>query len=117
MFKIEGKTIKINRGDKGVIGLTIPGYQFQVGDIVTIGVYEKKGLERNSKLFKSIEVETTCDELEIKLTKEDTSIDEIVNKPITYWYEIELNNETTIVGYDEEGPAEFILYPEGSDIV
>ena len=117
MFKIEGKTIKINRGDKGIIGLTIPDYQFQVGDIITIGVYEKKGLENNSKLFKSIEVENPCDELEIKLEKEDTSIGEIENKPMTYWYEIELNNETTIIGYDEEGPAEFILYPEGSDLV
>lgn len=117
MFKIEEKTLKINRGDKGVIGLTIPGYQFQTGDIITIGVYEKKGLEKNSKLLKSIEVKTPCDELEINLTKEDTSIGKIENKPITYWYEIELNNETTIVGYDDDGPAEFILYPEGSDIV
>lgn len=117
MFKIEGKTIKINRGDKGIIGLTIPDYQFQVGDIVTIGVYENKGLEKKSKLFKSVEVETECEELEIILTKEDTSIDEIINKEKTYWYEIELNNETTVIGYDEEGAAEFILYPEGSDLV
>lgn len=117
MFKIEGKTIKINRGDKGVIGLNIPDYQFQVGDVVTIGVYEKKGLEKNSKLFKTINVETQCEELEIKLTKEDTAIGEIINKEKIYWYEIELNNETTIIGYDEDGPAELILYPEGSDLV
>lgn len=35
-----------------------------------------------------------------------------------YWYEVELNPETeaqTIIGYDEDGPKIFRLYPEGDD--
>lgn len=42
MFKIENKTIKINRGDIGTITLTIPDHIFQKGDVITLGVYTKK---------------------------------------------------------------------------
>lgn len=52
-------------------------------------------------------------EVEIPLNSEDTKIGDVVNYKVKYWYEIELNNMTTI-GYDKEGPKEFILYPEGS---
>ena len=36
------------------------------------------------------------------------------NATIEYWYEIELNDKQTIVGY-EEGPAILYLYPEGAE--
>jgi hypothetical protein len=39
----------------------------------------------------------------------------MLNKPIEYWYEIQLNYYQTIVGYDESGPKLFMLYPEGED--
>lgn len=116
MFKIENKTIKINRGDIGTITLTIPDHIFQKGDVITLGVYTKKGLQKESKLLKNVVVEEATASVDIPLTKEDTTIDEIQNKPITYWYEIQLNHEQTVVGYDDESTADFILYPEGSDI-
>jgi hypothetical protein len=50
------------------------------------------------------------------LSKEDTKIGKKVNKPVDYWYEVELNPDTypqTIVGYDEDGAKIFKLYPEG----
>lgn len=56
MFKIENKTIKINRGDIGTITLTIPDYIFQKGDVITLGVYTKKGLQKESKLLKNVVV-------------------------------------------------------------
>lgn len=35
--------------------------------------------------------------------------------PAQYWYEIQLNKEQTILGFDDKGPKMFILFPEGSD--
>ena len=52
----------------------------------------------------------------ISLNKEDTTIGDIINTPIDYWYEVQLNPETnpqTIIGYDENGAKIFRLYPEG----
>lgn len=115
-MKIENKTIKINRGDIGTINLSIPNYTFKKDDVITIGVYTKKGLEKEAKLLKDVVVEEDKETVDISLTKEDTTIDAIQNKPITYWYEIQLNHNQTVVGYDDDGPAEFILWPEGSDI-
>ena len=47
MIEIEGKTIRISRGDSGTIKLTIPlsdteNYEFQVGDKVQFRAFEKK---------------------------------------------------------------------------
>ena len=46
----------------------------------------------------------------------EMKIGELTNKPIEYWYEIELNDEETIIGYDEDGAKKLILYPEGADL-
>ena len=39
-----------------------------------------------------------------------------MNKPVEYWYEIELNNEHTVIGYDDNGAKIFMLFPEGSKV-
>ena len=52
----------------------------------------------------------------ISLSSTDTRIGEIINKPVDYWYEIELNPDTTpqtIIGYDADGPKILKLFPEG----
>jgi len=52
------------------------------------------------------------------LSSDETRIGDYINKPVTYWYEIELNpnnNSTTIIGYDDDGPKQFKLYPEGKN--
>ncbi len=115
MIEIEGKTIRISRGDSGTIKLTIPlsdteNYEFQVGDKVQFRVFEKKNYN-NVFLDKEINIEEITSVIDICLTEKDTSIGEIINKPVTYWYEISLNEIQTVVGYDDEGPAELILYP------
>ena len=56
--------------------------------------------------------------MEIALEGYETKFGEVINKPKQYWYEVELNPETspqTIIGYDEEGAKLFTIYPEGSD--
>lgn len=67
-------------------------------------------------LQKDITVEHESASVDILLTSYETRIGSIINKPIDYWYEVELNPETeaqTIIGYDEDGPKIFRLYPEG----
>ena len=95
--------------------LTEQYYQFQVGDIVKFNIYERKGYDKEPLLSKSIEVLETAYELEIPLNEEDTTFGEIPNKAITYWYDITLNEDLTLVCFNEEGAKEFIMYPAKGD--
>ena len=123
MLKVDNlyKTISVNRGDANQsFSFSIPtsdleSYTFQIGDIVKFGVYEANKLNENAILLKEYKVVVETKKIEIYFNKEDLTIGELINKPVTYWYEIQLNGNT-IIGYDEDGAKEFILYPEGSDI-
>lgn len=95
--------------------LTEQYYQFQVGDIVKFNIYERKGYDKEPLLSKSIEVLEAAYELEIPLNEEDTTFGEIPNKATTYWYDITLNEDLTIVCFNEEGAREFIMYPAKGD--
>ncbi len=123
MFKIDSNTkqIMITRGDIGTISVSAlnddgTDYEFQVGDIIRFGVFTKKNMN-DIKLQKDVEVITATTEVDINLSSEDTTIGDIINKPVDYWYEIQLNPDTepqTLIGYDdEEGARLFTLYPEG----
>ena len=121
MFKIEGSTIKATRGDIGVVPVSAKNgdtdYTFQVGDIVRFKVFKDKDCGC-VELQKDVAVETETTEVIIPLVKEDTKIGDLIIKPTTYWYEVELNPDTnpqTIIGYDDEGAKLFVLYPEGGD--
>jgi hypothetical protein len=121
MFKIEGSTIKVTRGDIGVVPVSAKNgdtdYTFQVGEIVRFKVFKNKDCGC-VELQKDVAVETETTEVVIPLVKEDTKIGELISKPVTYWYEVELNPDTdpqTIIGYDDEGAKLFVLYPEGGD--
>ena len=122
MFKIENKQIHLTRGDIACIGVGAKNedgtdYEFQKGDIVRLNVFKKKDCNC-VELTKDVTVEATGTEVEIVLTREETKIDGIINKPIEYWYEVVLNPDTkpqTIIGYDLEGAKLFTLYPEASE--
>lgn len=115
MFAIDKttKTIYCTRGDKGSINLKIKDYTFGTGDLISFRVYEKNGLNKDPLIDKEITLEEPKEMVIINLTSEETKIGEMLNKEITYWYEIELNNNQTIFGYDSNGAKEFILMPEG----
>lgn len=121
MLKIEGKTISVNRGDDNVsFDLKIPingtdYYTFTTSDTIRFGLYDKKALDKNAVLLKEITPQEETTVLTISFTKEELTIGDLSNKEKTYWYEIQLN-DNTIIGYDKEGAKEFILYPEGSDV-
>lgn len=139
MIKIDEDltTIRLTRGDAthedyNQIAVVFPiwnfedeeeePYEFQLTDKLTFIVYEMKGYTKNEIL----KVEKTIAELGyvnpttapmIQLTSEDTSTFELTNKPQTYNYEIILNDDTTIIGSDEDGDKKIIVYPGGTQEV
>lgn len=132
MFDIIGKEIHLTRGN--IACLNFPAkvceispdtgekiytqYIYQPGDIVRLKIM-KKGDVKTVYLEKDIHInESTADAI-FNLTGDDTKFGDLINKPTTYWYEVELNPDTdpqTIIGYDKTtGPKLFVLYPEGGD--
>ena len=122
MFKIINKNqILINRGDIGIIDLTIPiskeeNYEFEQGDVITFAVYNTNSYQKDPIIYKEVIVEEDGQTVvTIELDAEDTKVGPVINMPVQYWYEIQLNKEQTILGFDDKGPKMFILFPEGSD--
>lgn len=94
-------------------------YEFQTTDKITFIVYETKGYTKRELL----KIEKTLAELgytaptetpELQLTSEDTMVFPLENKKHTYNYEIILNDDTTILGSDDEGDKKIIVYPGGT---
>lgn len=121
MFKIDGKTIKINRGDKMSILFSIPldegNYKFKKGDVLSFGVFGKKEMDEAPLLYKEFIVEADeTEKVPMDFTSEEMRIGELINKPTNYWYEIQLNGEQTVLGYDTDGAKIVLLYPEGAKV-
>jgi len=123
MFEIDSDmTIYITRGDVAFFSVTAEDngerYKFQPGDVVRIKVTQKKNCE-NVAFQKDFPVLEETETVEILLTEEETKIGDVISKPVDYWYEVELNpytNPQTIIGYDDDGPKIFKLFPEGRDL-
>ena len=121
MFAIDGKDISATRGDIVFFSVVanddgVP-HVFKQGDQLRIKIFEKKGCDK-VVLQRDFPVLEDTEQVEVFLSEEDTKIGESINKPIDYWYEIELHTPSgpqTIVGYDEDGPAVFRLLPEGGE--
>ena len=121
MQKVTNTTIEVNRGDELNLNLSLKldsgeDYTFEEGDKVVFSLYEKGKMSDNAILIKEVDATPDTTNLEISLTSNETKIGEMVNKPVEYWYEIELNDRYTVIGYDDKGAKRFILYPEGSKI-
>lgn len=119
-MKIIDKEIRINRGDRLLIEFSIDNeedkYTFKDGDKIKFSIYRKKELDKLPVLQKEFTPIVGSTSVDIDISGEDMKIGEMANKPIEYWYEIELNGDSTIVGYDDEGAKKLILYPEGADL-
>ena len=124
MFSVneDNKSIFLTRGDIATLVFNADnadgeGHMFNKGDVIRLRIYEKNK-HSNVVLQKDILVDADAQTVEIFLTREDTKIGDLINKPVDYWYEVELNPDTlpqTMVGYDENGPKIFRLFPEGGD--
>lgn len=92
-------------------------YEFQPDDKITFVAVEKKGYTKEEILRKDytlrdigyIKPTTTP---EIPLTSEETKLFALANKKKTYWYDLVLNDETTMLGLDDEGAKKIVVYPE-----
>lgn len=123
MFTVnDDLSIYATRGDVGVFNVEATlgdePYTFRSGDVVRFKAFGKKDCE-NVVLQKDVVVEEDTTQVEVFLEGDDTKIGEVINKPVDYWYEVELNPETrpqTIIGYDEDGAKIFKLFPEGKDV-
>lgn len=93
-------------------------YMFRPGDLLRIKIFEKKNCE-NVVLQKYFPVTTYTETVVIVLEGKETKLGGVISKPTDYWYEVELNPLTepeTIIGYGEDGPALFKLFPEGAEV-
>ena len=122
MFKIENNKINLTRGDVALIEVKAQNedgssYEFRKDEIIRINIFKNKDCS-SVVLSKDIIVDKPSTSVTIPLTSKETTIEDVINKPKTYGYEIVLNpgeNEQTIIGYDLDGAKEFILYPEAGD--
>lgn len=119
MIKIDDLTIYCTRGDAGDIDFSCKDengndYEFSNGQHVILKVFDKNDYS-NIVLKKDVVVSSTCTSVTIPLTSQDTQIGSLINKPVKYNYEISIDDTNTVIGYDEDGAKEFILYPEGGD--
>ena len=114
MYKIDESTIKCTRGDKLIFDVKIPikdetgtitGYEkFFKDDKVIFSVKENFG-NADVVIRKEVIVPEDTDTITFSLTKEDTTIGELISKPVTYQYDVSINEDNTIIGYDDEsGP-------------
>lgn len=123
MFEVKDDlTIYCTRGDVVMLSVTADengvNYIFQPGDVVRMKVFEKKDCQC-VVMQKDVIIEETTDKVDILLTGQETRICEVISKPKDFWYEVELNPETnpqTIIGYDEDGPKVFKMFPEGKEL-
>ena len=122
MFKIDGDTIHLTRGDIALIEVKAKNddktdYVFKKDDVVRLNVFKSKDYG-HIVLTKDVKVEKESTSVDIPLTSKETTIEQLINKPKKYCYEVILNpdtNEQTIIGYDTNGEKEFWLYPEGKE--
>lgn len=135
----DNRTIYLNRGDETgkyyPLAFYFPiwnhetqqeeKYLFQLDDKISFVAMRKKGYLKE-EVFR---IDKTLREMgyteptyypDIQLTKEDTKKFDLLNKTQTYWYDLVLNDTTTILGFmpDEDGkigPSEIIVSPESEE--
>ena len=132
MIKTEGTTIHLTRGDAtnenyNRLAFNFPiynfgtkqeeNYLFQLDDKITFVVINKKGytkeeIFRKEYTLRELGYTAPAETVDLVLTEEDTKNFPLTNKPMTYWYQISLNDTTTVLGHDDEGAKRIIVYPE-----
>lgn len=136
MIAIEETTIHLTRGDAtqdkyNKLAFIFPiynfetkqeeNYKFQPDDKITFVVINKKGYTREEILRKDytlrdIGYTEETEIAELPLTEEETKKFPLSDKAQTYWYDLILNDDTTMLGFDNEGAKKIIIYPEVEEV-
>lgn len=115
------KTISFNRGDKVEFTFNADdsdgnAYTFLTTDVITLNVIKPKKYTDGVVFTKDFEITVEGTNQTISLIATDTkAMCPMINEPLTLWYEIVLNDEETLVGYDDDGPKLMKIYPEGGE--
>lgn len=135
MIAVEGTTIHYTRGDAtqekyNRLAFEYPifnlatrqeeKYMFQLDDKITFVVMNKKGytqeeILRKEYTLRDIGYENPTEVVDLPLTEEDMKVFPLSNKRQTYWYDLVLNDTTTMLGFDNEGAKQIIIYPESGE--
>lgn len=108
-------SIYCTRGD--YCNIHIP-HRFNPGDVVRFKAFRKNDCGA-IVIQRDFTIDSATDNFVVSLTGTDTKIGEVISKPVDYWYEVQLNPETspqTIIGYDDNGAKVFRLFPKSKDV-
>ena len=118
----DDKSIYVTRGDALLFDVGAEynekPYTFVKGNLLRLKIYKKKNVA-DVVLQKDFPVTEDNQIVQVYLSSEETKLGDLINKPVDYWYEIELNPDTdpqTLIGYDEDGAKIFKLFPEGATL-
>lgn len=104
-------TLIHNRGDKGTLRIFSKIGSFKVDDELKFSIVTKGNY--NDVVFQKIfKIPEECSEFFMSFTNEEMRIGPVISKKVEYYYEIELNDDTTLIGSKRTGDSRFILYPE-----
>lgn len=95
-------------------------YEFKPTDKITFVCLNKKGYTKEEILRKNYLVSDLgytqpTPIVELPLTSEDTKKFPLLNKSKTYWFDLVLNDEVTILGMDSEGARTIKVFPESGE--
>ncbi len=119
MFKINGTTMHLSRGDRASFSVVFKDgdtpYTFQVGDVLRFTV-TKNFKTDNYVLQKEITITEETEKVNIELEPNETLFGSKIAAPTEYQYDIVLNDMYSVICYDLNGAPKLILYPRSKDI-
>lgn len=84
MFKIQGNTFHVTRGDGGIVELSFRDYTFPVGAEIHFRIYEEEGMNKEPVLDKEVDISTATETAEIEFLGADTTLGNPINERATY---------------------------------
>ena len=113
-MKIVGREISINKGDRATIRLKRKEGNFAVNDKIKFSIIDKSNYNK-VMLQKTFVVTEQSQYAYITLTKEDMKIGDVIKESKEYRYEIEYNDDITLIGANENDDNVLLLYAEAGD--
>lgn len=111
MYLIENNKIKVSRGDAFTTTFDIEGYTFKEDDVLKLAVFEQGSTFEDALVTITGDIDLENNRTNFSFEEDDTLFSDPISEPETYSFEIKLNGDQTVLGYDDDGAKEFILYP------